>query len=263
MSTTFTPLGIRFWDGARNAQIRRGLRVTARPAENSGPATIAFRTASDIYAFRGLAGLRHLEYPDEPLPTEFPQDDLTRFIVEVEDRERRFLTAVFQIALPLPQRGIFPAYLFSAPTRAPLPGEATVRGQLIQAEDETPAAHARLELRAFPTQDPITAIADSQGRFLILFPYPGLHHAAPDSGDPLPQRRWTLTVQIFYQPDTLTYLRETAVPDLRTIFEQEQGAIWTQQPGPPQPQAEFTLFYGQPLVLRTEGLSTLRISPAP
>jgi len=61
--TIVTALGIRFWDALLDAPVRDGLDVTARPLGQRAGGTVAFRTASGIYAFRGLPGLHDVEYP--------------------------------------------------------------------------------------------------------------------------------------------------------------------------------------------------------
>ena len=69
-------------------QIRDGLAVTARPEAASGPWVDAFRTASGLYAFQGLPGLRDYENgivdllsspPDRSTIARTLVDRLTRF----------------------------------------------------------------------------------------------------------------------------------------------------------------------------------------
>ncbi|HLP57643.1 MAG TPA: hypothetical protein VK186_02380, partial [Candidatus Deferrimicrobium sp.] len=58
---TFTPLGIRFWDSALDRQVGDHLLVKAYPVHGYGSPVHAFRSASGIYAFQGLPGLREIE----------------------------------------------------------------------------------------------------------------------------------------------------------------------------------------------------------
>ena len=158
----FTPLGIRFWDLTRDVAVSEGLQVTIRPPERPDLARQAFQTPSGIYAFRNLPGLRHVEASDPDLPAGVHPVDGSppqgqRFIVEVEDRLRRFLPVTF--AVDLPHRGIYPTrplgsppgdglpgfFLFSAPSRAILADTAVLRAQLVErlpGGQTRPAAYA-------------------------------------------------------------------------------------------------------------------------
>src|SRR5437773_1580626 len=106
-TSVFTPLGIRFWDPARNVPVTDDLVVTARPDGAFGRVTPAFRTASGVYAFEGLPGMYTVEHPD--VPPEPPAGPPTPqpFLIEVADLQRRFLPILFRVELPLPYRGLF------------------------------------------------------------------------------------------------------------------------------------------------------------
>src|SRR5580698_9562603 len=58
-----TPLGIRFWDLTLGLSIVEGLTVNLRLANSAWPVLTATLTASGVYAFFGLPGLRAAEYP--------------------------------------------------------------------------------------------------------------------------------------------------------------------------------------------------------
>ncbi|MEI2692782.1 MAG: hypothetical protein V9H69_24885 [Anaerolineae bacterium] len=117
--TIFTPLGIRFWDPATDRQIAHGLRVRAWPDGALEPVRGAFRTASGIYAFQGLPGLRAVEYPPANGGAASPPA-AQRFVVAVEDEQRRFLPATLRVDAPF--EGIYPTALPASPPGAALPG---------------------------------------------------------------------------------------------------------------------------------------------
>src|SRR5207248_5786205 len=138
----------------RDTQVSEGLTVTARPQGTRLAVTDAFRTASGVYAFQGLPGMRAVEYPAQDTDPVGSPPVTRRFIVEVTDQERRFLPMVLSVELPY--RGVFPTgthssplghqlpgvYLFSSPTRPAMPSLAVVRAQLVDADTRQPAAHA-------------------------------------------------------------------------------------------------------------------------
>jgi hypothetical protein len=282
--TVFTPLGIRFWDPARDTQVSDGLTVTARREETRRPVSLAFRTTSGVYAFQGLPGLREIEYPAAesvltggPLVTK-------RFIIEVTDGQRRFLPLVF--SMDLPYRGIFPTgvasnalggrlpgfYLFSSPTRPVMPSLAVVRAQLEELIDETtrrPAAHAILELQ-MAGQPTAYGLADERGRVAVFFPYPTFTGTV-GGVSPLTSlaavgpQRWEVSVGVRYDPPALTVPRGSRLPDLRSICSQAPGIIWSTLAVPPglavtQLSAELT--FGQELMLRTDDEPVLLIRSA-
>jgi hypothetical protein len=277
--TTFTPLGIRFWDPVRNMQVSDGLTVTARPETPHGSVTRAFRTASGIYAFQGLQGLHDVEYPEEDAVIASSPPQTTPFVIEVRDQLRRFLPIVFRIELPLPYRGIFPTvlpnsppggsprgfYLFSAPTRSAAPELAAVRGCLVEAFSRRPAAHAVLEVEVNngPTW---YGVADERGCIAVLFPYPTSRNVLGTSPPgmlqtPLLQQHWDTTICVRYSPGTLVLPPGATTPELRSILTQAPGGLWLTQTGPPLAELPGTLHYGQELVVRTEHLSVLLLSP--
>src|SRR5207245_4664288 len=117
------PLGMRFLDLVRGANVNDGLVVTAWRVGTSGPQQIALRSPlSGIYGFRNLPGLRRFETGERPASDwcssppdlgERTADELTdmsvlrgllsadesppavaNFIVYIEDRMQRFLPQV-------------------------------------------------------------------------------------------------------------------------------------------------------------------------
>ena len=278
--TTFTVLGIRFWDASRNVQVSDGLHVTARPDVANGRSTTAFITPSGNYVFRSLPGLNTWEYPVAAVPDPPAPEDATRFIIDVLDLQNRFLPTTFQVDLPLPNRGLFPmaaqngtpgdsslgAYLFSAPTRLASPGEVVIRAHLVDEDNGRSAAFALLDIRIIGT-DPLQrwdGIADAQGSVLVQFPMPSLSDVADDAvtTTSLADKYWHIQVRVHYQPSVLTFPTGSTIPDLRSIYDQGQGTVWPQQTGPPTDHIDEDLFFGQEFILRTDDLSDFWISPA-
>ncbi len=277
---TFTPLGIRFWDPVLDEQVRDGLRVTARPAAEIGsrPVVAAFRTRSDIYAFGGLPGLRAVEHGENAGGS--PAEERA-FIVEVQDAQARFLSAAFEVRLPLPYHGMFlsgaggsPAerlngfHLFSAPARQRPSWLGAVRGELVDAATREPAAHAVVRVRT-PDGAAHYGLADGAGRLAVLLPYPVIEDQLGGSpgvgGTPLAERRWLLQVEVLYRPALLQALPGTELPDYYSILQQGPGRIWTERPedgGSAEPHWTGELQYGRELTLRTAGLSQMLVSPA-
>jgi hypothetical protein len=278
----FTPLGIRFWDPAVDRPVGDGLRVTARPAGRPGRGRLATLTASGVYAFFGLPGLRDIEYPkDDPLGA----SPLTvrRFVVEVEDGLGRFLPATF--AVDAPYLGIFPTepglptgapgvFLFSAPTRPILSTAAVVRASLeaISAVDgvttRRPAAHTVLEVSP-PGGPTRVGVADARGEVAVVFPYPSFATAINGGGGGSPLRspvgsagrRWPLRLRVRHDPGTLTVHPGSTVPDLRSILEQGAASLRPSRLGTGAfvAEARVDLVFGQELVVRTDGGPTLEI----
>jgi hypothetical protein len=281
--TIFTPLGIRFWDSVKDAQVKDGLVVIAYPEGAHQKGTRAFRTLSGVYAFRGLPGLHDVEYSRERLSITSPPIS-ARFIIHVFDRRRRFLPLVF--GTDLPHYGIYPTrpplsspgdgppgfYLFSAPTRPSTPALAVVRAQLIERVDaitQRPAAHAVLEVEV-PDGRTWYGVADERGTVAVLFPYPtftittGLTSptAIPSVA---PVQSWHLNVRLRYEPSALTFSNGFQIPDLRSVFAQSPGRLWPMaaaQPGQSVSHMSAELIFGRELVMRADGGSTLLVSSA-
>lgn len=287
---TFTPLGIRFWDPALDDQVRDELRVRAWPDPGLRPVTAAFRTAADIYAFRGLPGLRSLETPattaaDGAGPAPSPPAG-RRFVVEVEDARRRFLPAAFSVELPLPYRGLFlvgaaesggggsPAgavprgfLLHSAPSRPCPPWLAAVRGELAERDGGAPAAHAVVRV-LIPGEPAWHGLADAEGRFAVLLPWPtltaGLGGSPAGSEGPLSGRAWSVRVEVLYEPGRREALPGTAVPDSLSVLRQGAAGVWPEDPaagGVEETGWDGELAYGRELAVRTGGLARLLVSP--
>jgi hypothetical protein len=277
--TIFTPLGIRFWDAAKDVPVKDGLMVTARSGTAPYSVVSAFRTRSGVYAFQGLPGLRHLEYPDEGGPLALSPPAGKRFLIEVTDTEGRYLPVTFGVDVPY--QGIFPSgaptsppgnkppgfYLFSAPTRTVTPELAAVRAQLEDRATQKPAGHAVLEIQA-PGDQTWYGLADERGCIAVLFPYPTftspLHGSPPAPSPPEGDgQSWHLNIRVRYSPPVLSLPPGGSLPYLQSILSQAPGSIWSSVAvpyGQPLSWVSAELFFGQELVLRTDARSTLVIS---
>lgn len=279
-------LGIRFWDPVTDNQVRDGLRVTARPLYASGPKVRANRTRSDIYAFHGLPGMRAFEY--RLAYSEASPPEQKAFIIEIEDYFRRYNPVALRVALPLPYRGVFLSnmpgspyrpspqgfLLYSAPSRIIPSQMALVRGELTNAITGRPAAHAVVQVRLAGGQQQWHGVADDGGRFLVVFPYPTIEYVFSGSPPtiefrPLKDQRWTVSVEVLYEPNRQEKLPFASVPEYLGILTQRRASIVPEASptGSPAgmsgavPALLMNLEYGKELVIRTQGLSTLMISP--
>lgn len=270
--TIFTPLGIRFWDPASDSQVAHGLSVHAWPDGATEPVRSAFRTASGIYAFQGLPGLREVEYPANGGGSASPPAG-QRFVVAVEDEQRRFLPAVLRVDAPF--LGIYPTaaaasppgealpgvYLFSAPWRTAT-GLAAVRAELVRESTGEPAAWAVLELDV-EGSGVWHGIADERGSMAAFFPIPPfqatLGSSPPGPQAPPQEQQWQVTARVLFQPSHLETPAGALTPDLRTILTQAAGVVWASAGGAPAAEFDATLTFGQDLILRSAGHAETRL----
>lgn len=283
----FTTLGIQFWDYALDQPVGSGLVVTAYRPDTQYPPTRAFRTGSGAYAFQGLPGLHHLEYPQTNVAPQASPPQTLNFVVTAEDTLGRFLSTLFGIDLPLPYRGLFlsnqggspsdvdgRAYLFSAPTRAVTVGISAVRVSLQDRNQMQPAAYAAV--RVTVDGKTWTGIADERGNALVAFPSPLVKRLSlgspPGTGQGSPSgMTWPASVEVLYEPIRLRFpLRNTSdvkwpwnsKPSLKSILdEQHAGLIWQTEAGLPVTNWTGTLTYGQEMVLRTTLTDPAVLSP--
>ncbi|MEV6041177.1 hypothetical protein AB0L65_59455 [Nonomuraea sp. NPDC052116] len=270
MIRTYTPLGVRFWDALTRAPIAGGLGVTAWPLGDGPPGVRAYLTPSGVYAFRGLRGMRRVEYPVGTAP---PSDSAV-FVIRVEDRSGVWLPATMLV--PAPHTGparmlleqspwdTFPTiYLFSAPSRPVPTGTASVRATLVEHATGEPAAHTRVDVAVGGTVWP--GIAAGNGNVAVLFPFPVFQGAVPASfpaggqGQPPMGQSWPVTVTVRYQPGALHRPAPGQVPTLAGILAQAPARIRPTRAGAPQARLDAELYFGRELVLATQGYSVLRI----
>ena len=222
-----TPLIVRCSDTATGQMVNSGLRLTAIPTQNLGVSVGAFTTASGLYGFEGLSGLRDYgDFDEGSLPPganaappvivspAFVTPATKRsFLILVEDAAQRYLS--WAVALTLPRRDVFPALLFAAPSQAAPPGFSAIRGAITNAARQ-PASFARIEARYDPTAltpDGV-ALADARGEFALFLPQP--NPLSPPGGAPITspnttgrltiaQQLWPLTLSFAYAPTTQNF----------------------------------------------------------
>ena len=282
--STFTPLGLRFWDAAFQRPVEDGLTAEAWPWEaRDGRATRAVPTFSGALAFHGLPGLRAVE-------REGPEVDLgspptRRFLVEVRDAKRRYAPAAFAVELPLPYRGPFlgpgvaspgaaPGFqLLTGPDR-PRPGAlAAVRGELAWAATGAPVPWALVEV-ADPDGGLWRGLADAEGRFAVVLPWPALEEVTPGSppvgpAGALAGRSWPITLSVRATAAGLPAIGPTGLPDYALLPVQPAEPVWPAPPdaagAAPVPALALTLVHGETLIVRTPGSerSKLLVGAAP
>lgn len=281
---TFTPLGVALHDLVTDSRVVDGLRVVARPLAGEG-LTRAFQTRSGAYAFRGLEGMRSVEFPELDGADAGGRPVDSEFLVGVVDLRGRFVATVLRVTVPTsgllsqgavlspesppgdesPPAGDLPIYLFSSPSRS-LPGHvAAVRGQLVDAVSKQPAAFGRLEVvvnSAQPGRRRYVGIADSTGAVVVSVAYPRFDSVAgrlgsppgPGTrGQPPATRTWPVEISARHEPERLELHSGLPAPTLDSVFSQGEALIWPTRDGPPHASLHAELRYGTDLVLRTDG----------
>jgi hypothetical protein len=196
------------------------------------------------------------------------------FVIEARDLRHRYLPLVFGVNVPF--KGVFPTsaivsplsgnpsgcYLFAAPTRRVLGGEAALRATLWDISDEQPAAYAVVEAQV--EGKTWYGIADERGSVIVPFPCPEFMVPETLSSPQEPvQQKWQVRVRVKYEPGRLLRLEGSDTPTIRSIFDQERASLWRVDVGPDHWELNFQLLYGEELVMRTGGQSTLWLSAAP
>lgn len=274
---SFTPLGIRFWDEAFDVPVEAELRVYAWLAGGGFAPVRAVRAASGIYSFHHLPGRWAQEHPAEDEDAPETAGPAQEYVISVDDPGGRFLPTVFSVALPLGYRGEFlsaalsppggspgRAYLFSAAGRPVAARAAAIRADLWDADREAPAAWA--VLRATVKGRTHTAVADDQGRALLMMPVPSVDRlrlgSPPGSGQGSPAgNRWPATVRVWYDPGALRFPFAgrgdvdpawLARPSLKSVLDEQGAALVVDEEGQaPVSEHVAELAYGEALVLRT------------
>lgn len=281
--STYTPLGIRFWDPVLDNQIRDALMVTARPQFSPRPVITAYLTRSDVYAFNGLPNMRDIEHGSCGANSVSSPPTSHSFVIEVRDERRRYVDVGFKVDLPLSYKGLFLSNLpssppsgspkgfnlYSAATRTPPALLTAVRGELFDCAADKPAAHAVVRVT---TEDGFSwfGLADEQGRFATLMPYPTLIDGI--GGSPTANNRrllceqtWDLKIEVHYEPTHLQEVPGSRMKDYCSILNQPQARIWLISPedgGLPMANQHVQLTFGKEVILKTAGFSKLLVSPA-
>lgn len=281
--STYTPLGIRFWDPVLDNQIRDALTVTARPEFSPRPVITAYRTRSGVYAFNGLSNMRDIEHGSSRADSVSSPPTSHSFVIEVRDERRRYVDVGFKVDLPLSYKGLFLSNLpssppsgspkgfnlYSAATRTPPALVTAVRGELFAIAADKPAAHALVRIT---TEDGFSwfGLADEQGRFAAVMPYPTLIDGiggSPTANNrkPLYEQTWNLAIEVLFEPTHLQELPGSRMKDYKSILNQSQAQIWPISPkkgGLPIANQHVQLEFGKEVILKTAGLSKLLVSPA-
>ena len=257
---------MRFWDHGGNEPIRDQLSVTAWPRSGTPIPTYGVRNPAGIYSFHGLPGLRDWEYPVEDEQHESSPPLTEQFIVQVEDRQKRFLKVAAIVEAPYPDDRFFketfsspPASykgfrLFSAPTRTVKSHLAVVRAYLWDNSQNKKAAHAVLKVSITGIGTPWVGIADENGIIAVIFPYPltmqSIDVSPPSSRIPIHMQTWKISVRAFYGGTDMTPLPNTELPNLANIIQQKKAKIFeTAATSADEITGDLTL--GEELVLRT------------
>lgn len=242
------PLGIRFFDVARNAfvegdvavePLRRdswGLSAVAYPPNAPQRKTAGVVTPSGIIAFHGLPGLREFENSaaEDPWAAAPPPRE---FQVEVADQQSRFLPCTFVVSAPERGVALFAANgsppwieagavpLFSAPGRLVPANLAVVRAEVHELTTDGPAEWAMLEASYWSGGVRRTArgLADKRGRVLLMFAFPegqrsGFNHSPPATARGLAEQEWPIDFRIYYEPasgeNAADYARRLSQPEV-------------------------------------------------
>jgi hypothetical protein len=217
--------------------------------------------------------MRDLEYPAEDRAQLWPEATTpTRFIVEAIDGQRRFSPLVFAVNVPF--EGVFPTatlsspeesghpgcWLFAAPSRSDVPATAAIRAHLTEANSETPAAYAVVDLSV--GGETWHGVADDQGRVLILFPYPDftspMNFTSPVTT--MPPQSWPVSIRVRYQPGVQETPDGAAVPDIQSLFSQAMADIWLTESGVTDTVLALDFKFGEKPVLRTDDRAYLWLS---
>jgi hypothetical protein len=273
----FAPLGIRFWDAAFDLPVEDGLVVHAWLRGGGRPPARAVRSPGGVYGFHPLPGHPAALPLPQPGAAGDPPVLAGDYVIAVDDPAGRYLPAAFTVSLPLGYPGEFlssgsesppaargRAYLFSAPTRPVPAGAAAIRADLEDADTGGPAAWA--VLHGTVAGRSLRAVADAEGRALLLLPVPKVDRlqlgSPPGAGQGTPAgHAWPLTLAVRYQPTALRRPFAGAAdvdprwrdrPSLKSILDEQAPAlVWTEEGQPPVGDWTADLVYAEPLTLRT------------
>jgi hypothetical protein len=315
------PLGVKFWDVATGVYVSNGLNVRVYRDDDRLHSVQASPNGSGTYVLHHAPGLREFEMGvgnpqfTDTLPARQP------FTIEVTDSERRFIPFKFEAGLPC--KGLFdwqktiteslpldpppnnPSVpLYSATLRSAPPGMAVLRAELYESPAEEindvritrPAAWAMLEARS-GGQLLARGIADEKGRIVLIFAYPAPHDSSSSfstspagaftAGLPFRQQEWTIQLEAFYEPSTLSSppaslsplepsgssrQDEPSIPILSDILKQSPVNLFLDE-AETEPLTEVMLSYGPKVFVPSLGspvgsppnprtLSVLFVSPA-
>ncbi|MDT5267886.1 MAG: hypothetical protein QOH49_72 [Acidobacteriota bacterium] len=269
--THVAPLGLRFWDIVAGRYLSAGLSVSAFPAHQPARRVAAVVNRSGVFVVHSAPGLREFESGEGEFRQSPP--NIVPFVVEVEDRERRYIP--FALDVELPSRGVYrwphpPGRERLAPeTAVPLypsavhdvpQGMAVLRTELRSTSDDGPGAWAVLEAR-FNGRLLGRGVADEWGRVTLIMPYPepldytsggGSPPELFAAGLPLLQQEWRLQLRASYTPGAAASppAPPRPKPNLSDILSQQPTALWAGVARAEQ-LTEVRLRYGRELVIRS------------
>lgn len=278
---TVTPFGIRFWDPVMDNQIRDGLKVTVRREITKRPIVTAYRTRSDVYTFHHIPGMRDIESGTAPIDIASPPNQ-RNYIVEIRDPLFRYVDVGLVVKLPLLYKGVYLAnngtspphsspkgiLLYSAPTRQTANLTTAVRGELKCTVTDGPAAYAVIKVTTHEGKH-WYGIANEEGMFIVLMPYPVLVESITGSPPPTSHKQmyeqlWDLQIEVFYQPEAQVDLPESDLKDYRSILNQAQALIWRvsiEDGGTPTTSINVEHSFGKDSVLKTRDNTKLFVTP--
>lgn len=245
------PLALRCADQVGGGTVADGLGALARREGDTAPPVTATRSpVSGLLGFGSLPGQRAAEWTRSTggAPLTWPAPGAgTPFVVQVTDRDRRFLPTTLRVEVPVTAPAEVP--LFSAAARPAPSGWATVRGEVRVDGTGAPAAWSVVQVATDGTQ--YRTVADDAGRYLLYLPYPeALPPLSGGDSTGLAAVTWPLTVGVGHQPGALTAPRDAAPADppfLDSILGQASSAIAVD--GATQPTITAILAFGATLVL--------------
>jgi len=269
--TLTAPFGVRFWDVAMVAPAEGGLSVVGYPDAFPELRIFGQENHSGVFCFSGLPGLRNAENGsgDDDFWNENPP--AIPYTFECSDPQNRYLPYRFTARLPV--RGLFGLWespvsgnltpdatwlpAFSSPSR-PMPVPmGVIHAQLQDDTSGEAAAWALLTVQA-PGLPKVTGLSDENGAATLAQPYPEPTDAGPGS----PLRAPNLTEQA-WQVEIAAYYSARAhedAPYLDEILQQGEAVAW-RDTSHTAPADEFTLLYGQELILRSVDSTSGREMP--
>ena len=261
------PLGIRFWDYARNVQVSSDLIVSARLVNSKNPISFASTSSSGIYVFHHLPGLRKFEFSSQEWNVNNPVTDTKQYVIQVKDIKRRFIPVSFKVEAPF--KGIFPGEflvsptgvlgfdLFSTPVREISAQYVEVYARLWNIDDNVPASFALMKVTVNSSIE-AKGISDEDGKIKVLFLYPPIYRTltgSPSTGLnlPLEEQVWNAEIEVFYQPAIIQKLEEVNQPNFRSILLQQNcDIIFENSSNTTTPSMSTNIYYGKsPTVLKT------------